>query len=166
MELENWRRRQALGKRSPTMELGNCGHHEECRKRPRAVRPVKTHGTGHELEPATPPMRTHNELRRHENSHARALDDKTDRAVAATLILGERRLRHLGKMRNAAMWTGRRRRGGRARRNAAAKLTLKAWTRRTRWYVLYIKIRRCVHMKQERLSRTAQMERCFTRPPD
>ena len=166
MELETWGRRQAPGKRALTMELGNCGRHEERRKRPRAVRPLKTHGTGHELEPATPPTLTHDELRRHENSHARALEDKTDRAVAATLILEERRLRHLGKMRNAAMWTGRRRRGGRARRNAAAKLTLKAWTRRTRWYVLYIKIRRCVHMKQERLSRTAQMERCFTRPPD
>ena len=61
---------------------------------------------------------------------------------------------------------GIRRRGGRARRNAATKLTLKAWTKRTRWHVLYIKIRRCVHMKQERLLRTAQMERCFTRPPD
>ena len=57
-------------------------------------------------------------------------------------------------------------RGRRRRRNAAAKLTLKAWTKRTRWHVLYIKIRRCVHMKQERLLRTAQMERCFTRPPD
>ena len=86
-----------------------------------------------------PPMLTHEELRRHENSHARALDDKTGRSVAATLILDERRLCQLGKMRNAAMWTGRRRRGGRTRQNAAAKLTLKAWTRHTRWYVLYIK---------------------------
>ena len=62
---------------------------------------------------------------------------------------------------------GRRRRGGRARWNAVAKLILKAWTRRTHLYILYIKTRRCVRTKHERLTRTAQnMERCSTRPPD